>query len=220
MIKTKKNKTKKEKNVIVSSNVYAYIRVSTSKQDTEVQRYQIQSYADANNLVITEFVDEKVSGRVDIEDRDLNKIFKKAKCGDTIICTEVSRLARTMQGISKVLLICEEKGITVITLKENYHLDINNPTSKFIINVYAFTAETERNLISERTKEGLAMKKRMGIKLGRPVGAKNKKYILDKHKDKIERWIGKGVKKMEIARRLNVNVSTLYEFMKRNNIKI
>lgn len=125
-----------------------------------------------------------------------------------------------MQGISSVMNICVNRGIKLITIKENYVLDANSPTSKFILSVYAFTAETERALISERTKEGLAARKRAGVKLGRPVGAKNKEYILDKYKDKIIKWIDTGKKKLWIARKLNVNVSTLYEFMKRNNIPI
>ena len=70
------------------------------------------------------------------------------------------------------------------------------------------------------TKEGLEARKRAGVELGRPAGAKNKKYVLDDHREKIEKWLTKGVKKLEIARRLKVNVSTLYEWMKRNNIAI
>ena len=216
-----KSSKKNSKNIAKACNrVFAYVRVSTSKQDTTTQLYEIENYTRMRGMVLDMVIEETVSGKVDAFDRDLNKILKQAKCGDTIICTEISRLGRTMQGIWAVMNVCINRGITIIAMKENYVLDINSPTSKFSLSVYAFTAETERKLISERTKEGLEARKRAGVKLGRPAGAKNKKYVLDDHREKIEKWLTKGVKKLEIARRLKVNVSTLYEWMKRNNIAI
>lgn len=202
-----------------SSRYFAYIRVSTTKQDTEVQRFQIEQYAKAYNITITEFVDETVSGKVDITKRDLNKILKKAQRGDTIICTEVSRLARTITGVSKILCICVEKGITILTLKEHYVLNQDNPISQYLLHTYGFMAQIERDLISQRTKEGLEARRRTGVKLGRPNGAKNKKYRLDPHKDKIISMLNKGITKAQIAKKLSCDSSTLYQFLDRNGIE-
>ena len=192
--KNKSNDEQREK------MTYAYIRVSTDKQDTTVQKYEINSYANINGIKIDKFVEEKVSGTVEFEQRNLGKMLKKTKKGDTIICTEISRIGRTMKSIAKIMCLCVDKGIKLIAMKENYVLD-DNPSSKLILSVYSFTAETERNLISERTKEGLAARKRSGIKLGRPVGAKNKKYKLDPYKERIIKMLSKGCKKTVIARR-------------------
>lgn len=198
---------------------WAYTRVSTSKQDTKVQRHEIEQYAKEHNIKIDEFVEERVSGTVDIKSRDLNKILKKAQKGDTIIVTEVSRLARTMKGILNIMCLCIDKGITLISMKENYKLNGKDPTSKLVLAVYSFNSEMERNLISQRTKEGLEAKRRAGVKLGRPNGAKNKKYRLDPHKDKIISMLNMGIPKAQIAKKLSCDSSTLYQFLDRNGIE-
>lgn len=199
--------------------VYGYVRVSTGKQSTESQKYEIEKYAESHGLKIDVFVDETVSGTISVENRQFNKIFKKAKRGDAIICTEVSRIGRSMRDIAKTMQFCIDRGISLITIKENYVLD-DSPSSKLILTVYSFTAETERNLISERTREGLAVKKRMGCKLGRPLGAKNNTYILDAHRDEIVRMLKSGKSKASIARKFKVNISTLYSFIERNEITV
>ena len=131
-----KSSKKNSKNIAKACNrVFAYVRVSTSKQDTKTQLYEIENYTRMRGMVLDMVIEETVSGKVDAFDRDLNKILKQAKCGDTIICTEISRLGRTMQGIWAVMNVCINRGITIIAMKENYVLDINSPTSKFILSV-------------------------------------------------------------------------------------
>ena len=71
----------------------------------------------------------------------------------------------------------------------------------------------ERDFISSRIKEALAKRKAEGMKLGRPVvGAKNPK--LDKHADKIDAYLAKGINKVAIAKLLDVSPNTLYEWLK------
>ena len=71
----------------------------------------------------------------------------------------------------------------------------------------------ERNLIRQRTIEGLAERKRMGVMLGRPVGAKNKHYVLDDKQTLIKGLLIQGISKQRIARRCGVNKSTLYSYL-------
>ena len=144
-------------------------------------------------------------------------MFKFAKRGDTIVCTEVSRLGRTMTIILEIMKMCLDRGITIRTLKENYILD-DKPATKLILGVFGFAAETERNLISERTKEGLAAKKRAGFKLGRPVGSKAKTLKLDKYRDYIIVSLANGVKKMKIMRKCKCAYCTIYDYIQRRNI--
>ena len=199
--------------------IYGYIRVSTEKQTTKVQKFEIQKFCNQNGMKVDAWVDETISGAKDLKKRKINFILQKLQCGDTIVCTEISRLGRSMQVIWRIMDICLTIGVTIISLKENYRLS-NDPMSKFILSVYSYAAETERILISERTKEGLAARRRAGVTLGRPVGALSKRLKLDPYKAKIEILLKQGIPKTTIARCYNVNPSTIYDFIKRRNILV
>ena len=199
-------------------STFAYIRVSTEKQNLEVQHYEIENYAKINNITIDHWIEEKASGAKSVKERRLSGIIRKSKRGDTIIVTECSRLGRSIQIVSQVMNSCLEKGVSIVALKENYTLR-DDCISKLILTVYSFVAEQEREYIVERTKEGLAAKKRAGYKLGRPEGSTNRKYKLDDHREKIEKMLRSGKSKKSIAKKFKVNVSTLYDFLKRNHIE-
>lgn len=197
---------------------YGYIRVSTEKQTTEVQRYEIEQYCRRNEIFIDSWIDETISGAKELKKRKISGMLRRLKSGDFIICTEISRLGRSMQIIWKIMDICLSRNVTIISLKENYRLS-NDPMSKFILSVYSYAAETERLLISERTKEGLAARKREGKILGRPKGSFSKQLKLDPVIDKVERDLRAGHPKSKIARKYKVNPSTLYDFIKRRSLQ-
>lgn len=199
--------------------VYGYTRVSTEKQSTQTQKYEISSYCRKQSMKVDSWIDETISGIKDIRKRKINAMLRRLKKGDTVICTEISRLGRSMQVIWHIMDICLTKGVTIISLKEHYRLS-DDPMSKFILSVYSYAAETERILISERTKEGLAAKRREGVTLGRPVGSKSKYLKLDPFRDKIEKALNRGTSKADIARRFKVHPSTVYEYIKQRDIKI
>lgn len=197
--------------------IYGYIRVSTDKQTTEVQRYEIEQYAKRNGMAIDSWIDETISGAKELKKRKISGMLRRLKTGDTIICTEVSRLGRSMQIIWRIMDVCLSLNVTIISLKENYRLN-NDPMSKFILSVYSYAAETERMLISERTREGLAARKREGVILGRPKGSESKELKLDPVKDKVYRDLKNGIPKTRIARKYKVNPSTLYAYIKRRSL--
>ena len=199
--------------------IYGYLRVSTERQSTEVQKYEIEKYCKQTGIMIDIWVDEKISGAKKIKNRKIKYIIDDMKSGDTIICTEISRLGRSMQIIFEVMNLCLERGVILISLKENYILN-DSPMSKFILSVYSYAAETERILISERTKEGLAARKRAGVKLGRPAGTIAETHKLDDVKDNLIKDLQKGIPKLRLAKIYGVNVSTIYSFMERYDIRL
>lgn len=193
--------------------VYAYLRVSTGKQDLQNQQFAILKYCEQNNIQIDEWVEETVSGGKDYKNRKLGKLIDKCNAGDVIICSEISRLGRSMFMILDLLHIFLDKGIEVRALKENLTL-IDDLQSRVLCFAFGIAAEVEKSMISERTREALAKKKAEGVKLGRPVGSKNKKVKLSGKEIAIQTLLEEGHSYAEIARLLHVDRSTLCRFVK------
>ena len=143
----------------------------------ENQRFEVQKFATEKGLVIDKWVSEKVSGTKIANDRKLGPLLKRMKKGDTLIITEISRLGRNLMGIMSMLHLCMIKETCVLTVKERYELG-NNINSKVLAFAFGLSAEIERDLISQRTKEALAYRKAAGIRLGRKKGDKNTHYKL------------------------------------------
>lgn len=197
--------------------IYGYIRVSTDRQTVENQRYEINQFCKDKELVVNKWVEETISGTKTIEERELGRLLKKMKKGDILICSELSRLGRSLLMIMGVLNECMNRDIKVWTIKDNYRLgsDIN---SKVLAFAFGLSAEIERNLISQRTKEALARKKAEGVILGRPKGSKSKKTKLTGQEKKIIELLEKKVSNSAIGRILGVHRLTVTNFVKRHNL--
>lgn len=193
--------------------IYGYLRVSTDKQTLENQRFEIARYCAEQNLLIDEWIEEKVSGTRQLTERTLGILLSRVKNGDVIICSELSRLGRKLFMVMTVLGEMLNKGVRVITVKDHYNLG-EGIESKVLAFAFSLSAEIERNLISARTKEALALRKVNGIKLGRPHGKQNH-YRIDSYKEEIEQMLAFGIPKAAIARRLKISCSTLYAHLKR-----
>src|SRR6185437_9983954 len=137
---------------------YGYIRVSTDKQTTENQRFEIGKYCIEKNTKIDEWIEETISATKKLSDRKFGSLLAKMQKGDQLIVTELSRLGRNLMQIMSILHVCMERDIQVYTIKERYELG-NNINSKVLAFAFGLSAEIERNLISQRTKEALARKK-------------------------------------------------------------
>lgn len=149
--------------------IYGYIRVSSDKQTVENQRFEINRFCKAKDLTINDWIEETISGTKNYTKRQLGKLLAKVDKDDIIICSELSRLGRNLFMIMEILNICMTKECRVWTIKDNYRLG-DDIQSKVLAFAFGLSAEIERNLISQRTKEALARKKAEGIVLGRPKG--------------------------------------------------
>jgi len=193
--------------------IYGYLRVSTDKQSIKNQEFEIKNFCKNEQIEISLWIKETISGTLDVEQRKLGRILKILKKGDILICSEISRLGRNLFQIMSILHICMQKGVQVWTIKDHYRLG-SDIQSKVLAFAFSLSAEIERTLISQRTKEALARLKSSGKRLGRPTGSKNKKYILDGKAEVIQQMISNGLPKNQIAKKLSVSTKSIYNHLK------
>jgi len=192
--------------------IYAYLRVSTDKQDTENQKTGIVEYAKSCNLKVDAFVEDIVSGTKDWTKRDLGRIVNSAKKGDTIIFSEVSRIARSTLQCLQVLEICADKKLVIRVAKQNMIFD-NSLNSKIIATTLALAAEIEREFISMRTKEALQKAKANGKVLGRPKGSTSVNAKLASCHLQVEEMLEKGLDYTSIGKMIGVNRKTVASYV-------
>lgn len=193
--------------------IYGYIRVSSDKQTVENQRFEISNFCRRENLIIDGWIEETISGTKNYDKRKLGVLLKKIGKGDIIICSELSRLGRNLFMIMEILNICMSKDCRVWTIKDNYRLG-DDIQSKVLAFAFGLSAEIERNLISQRTKEALAKRKADGVKLGRKPGTRcraNPKCVA-KHRYIVSQ-LENNVSKTLIAKRIGVSKATLYRYL-------
>jgi len=193
--------------------IYGYIRVSTDKQTVENQRFTINNFCEQQEITIDCWIEETISGTKEYDKRALGKLLKNIKKDDILICAELSRLGRNLFMIMEILNICMRKECKVWTIKDNYRLG-DDIQSKVLAFAFGLSAEIERNLISQRTKEALAKKRAEGVVLGRPKGSKSKQVKLSGQEDVIRVLLERKVSKCEIARIFGVHRTTVDNFIK------
>lgn len=178
---------------------YGYIRVSTDKQDGANQKLGIEDLCRRKGLFIDEYIDDEgVSGTKEPEKRQLGKLLGKLQKGDILIASELSRLGRNLFMIMRILEQCMNIGVKLYTVKDGYELG-DNIQSKVLAFAFGLSAEIERNLISQRTKEALARKKAEGVHIGRIKGSKNNKTKLTEKESFIFKMLQNGKTRTEIA---------------------
>jgi DNA invertase Pin-like site-specific DNA recombinase len=197
--------------------IYGYIRVSTDKQTVENQRFEINNFCERNKMQIDQWIEETISGTKEPEKRALGKLLRKLKKDDILICSELSRLGRSLFMIMDVLSACMKKEIQLWTIKDNYRLG-SDISSKVLAFAFGLSAEIERNLISQRTKEALARAKAEGKVLGRPVGAKSSRVKLTGREEQIKQMLSHQIPKIHIAKKMKVDRNTLQKFICENGL--
>ena len=197
--------------------VYGYIRVSSDKQTVENQRFEIVEFAKKNNMRIDGWIEETIRGTMQYDKRELGKLLEKVQKDDMILCSELSRLGRSLFMIMEILNQCMQRECIVWTIKDGYRLG-DDIQSKVLAFAFGLSAEIERNLISQRTKEALARKKAEGVVLGRPKGRKSSHVKLTGKEKRVSEMLIKGIPKTKIASKFEVNRNTLNKFIKDNGL--
>ena len=200
--------------------IYGYIRVSSDKQTVENQRFEINKFCEQQGLKINDWIEETISGTKNYSKRQLGNLLKKVSKDDIIICSELSRLGRNLFMIMEILNICMNKECRVWTIKDNYRLG-DDIQSKVLAFAFGLSAEIERNLISQRTKEALARLKSEGKSIGRSIGRRNNTLntICVSRHEYILKQLDKGVSIPQIAKRIKVARGTLYRYLAYTGIR-
>lgn len=194
-------------------SVFAYLRVSTTRQDVDNQRHGILEYCNQRSLTNLQFIEDTAPGKKKWRERRLGQLLDETQTGDVVVFSEISRIARSTLQVLEVLEHCTEKGVHVHITKQNMVFD-GSIQSRVTATVLGMAAEIEREMISMRTKEALAARKLDGQTLGRPLGPA-KKYKLDAEWPKIQGLMKKGISSRMIASIVNCPASTLYDYINR-----
>ena len=194
----------------------AYLRVSTTDQDLEKNKFDILQLANTKGFGQVQWVEETVSGRISWHKRRIAAVLDRLQAGDDLIVSELSRLGRSMLECMEILSIAAQKGIHLHAVKGNWQLD-DSIQSKIVAMAFSMAAEIERDLISQRTKEALAARKKMGVKLGRPRGVGKSK--LDPYRPEIEALLANGSTQKFIARRYGTTEANLSRWLKKYHLR-
>ena len=197
---------------------YAYLRVSTDRQDVDNQRHGILEYANTQGLGPVRFVEDATSGHVAWRERAIGQLLTAmATAGDVVIFAEISRMARSTLQVLEMLELGMERDLHIYIAKQHMILD-GSLNSRIAATVLGLAAEIERALIAARTREALAKRRAEGKTLGRPRGAKSARLKLDVHADEIRGYLAKGISKRSIAKLVGCAESTLYDWVARRHL--
>ncbi|MBX3083934.1 MAG: recombinase family protein [Anaerolineae bacterium] len=180
-----------------------YIRVSTEDQDLSKQKHLLLEYSQQQHILIDEFIAVEMSSRKTPTERRIDELFTKLQTGDRVIVAELSRLGRNMLETLNIINELGQKGIAITFIRQP-ELSTTGGHSKLLLAIYSYFAETEREFISIRTKQGLAAARASGTQLGRPKGSRNRKQrVLDPFKPVIVHYIAQHIPIASIMKVIN-----------------
>jgi DNA invertase Pin-like site-specific DNA recombinase len=191
--------------------IYGYLRVSSDEQDVNSQKQGVVKFAKERGWKIDEFItDQGVSGGKDPDKRNLGPLLKKLQKDDIVIAAEISRLGRDLYMVMDILHFCMKTGCKIYTVKDNFSLD-DNIQSKVLAFAFGLAAEIERQMIRQRTREGLRLRMKLGVLLGRPIGQQSSEEVLKltPYKEDIIRALEWGASIRGISKKLGVDRNTI-----------
>ncbi|MBL7146520.1 MAG: recombinase family protein [Phycisphaerae bacterium] len=194
--------------------VWAFLRVSTARQDIESQRNRILEYANDKGWQVQGFFETTISSRLMGKKRSITEFREQARDGKfgIVLFSELSRFGRSVGEIARLVdEFVEQYGVELHFIKENMILrkGKRDMSTKVMLTMFSLFAEIERDLISERTKDALAARKEQGVKLGRPKG----KSKLDLKEDEIRHLIDLGVVQKKVAMKFGCTEATLSKWL-------
>ena len=168
--------------------IIGYIRVSTEQQDLDKQRHLLLDYAHQQQLQIDEFIEIEISSRKNQRERRITELLERLQSGDLLLVAELSRLGRNMLETLNLINTLHEKDVQISFIRQP-ELSTTASHAQLLLAIYSYFAQTEREFISLRTKQGLAVAKAKGQTLGRPKGSRNKSRPLDPFRQQIKAYL-------------------------------
>ena len=192
----------------------AYLRVSTGSQDLANQKMAVLDYAKPQRFTVDRFVEAQASSRKTPAERGIDDLLGTLDAGDRLIVSELSRLGRSLGQVIRIVDELVKRKVRFVAIKEAIRFEgKQDMQTKVMIALFGLFAEVERDLISQRTKEGLAAARAKGRLLGRPKGALGKSK-LDGKEEEIRMLLEKTVSKASIAKIVGVSRTALHHFIK------
>lgn len=201
--------------------IYGYLRVSSDEQDVNSQKQGVEQFAKDRGWTIDKYItDEGVSGGKDPDKRNLGPLLKLVQKDDVIISSEISRLGRDLYMVMDILHFCMERGCIIHTVKDRFTLG-DDIQSKVLAFAFGLSAEIERQMIRQRTKEGLRLRVKQGILLGRPPGAQLSETVTDlnEKKEQVIEQFSWGVPLRRLADNFGVDRNTIERWLHRWGVK-
>ena len=201
--------------------IYGYLRVSSDEQDVNSQKQGVEQFAKDKGWSIDKYItDEGVSGGKDPDKRNLGPLLKLVNKEDVIICSEISRLGRDLYMVMDILHFCMERGCIIHTVKDRFTLG-DDIQSKVLAFAFGLSAEIERQMIRQRTKEGLRLRVKQGILLGRPPMTQLSEPITDlsEKKNQVIEQFNWGVPERRLALNFGVDRNTIARWLRRWGVK-
>lgn len=182
---------------------FGYIRVSTIEQNLDRQEKALRD-AGCEKIFF-----EKVTG-TKRERPELNKMLEQLREGDTVIITDLTRLSRSTKDLIDLVTLFEEKGVNLKSLKESW-LDTTTPQGKLMFTIFSGLSQFERDLTSERTKEGMEVARAKGKKIGR-------KAVDEDKMDYAFHLLDEGNTITDVAEKIGVSRMTIHRYIKKREL--
>lgn len=199
--------------------IYGYLRVSSDEQDVNSQKQGVEQFAKDKGWTIGKYItDEGVSGGKDPDKRNLGPLLKLVQKDDVIICSEISRLGRDLYMVMDILHFCMERGCIIHTVKDRFTLG-DDIQSKVLAFAFGLSAEIERQMIRQRTKEGLRLRVKQGVLVGRPLGTKTDPKVDNETKTRIIEQYKWGVPLRRLAENFKIDRNTVDRWLTRWGVK-
>lgn len=178
-----------------------YIRVSTEHQETARQEQTMKNYG------VEKVYCDKLSGK-NTDRPEFKSMLNYIREGDTLYVESISRLSRSIRDLLKTVDILTEKGVALVSAKEN--IDTNTPQGRFMLSIFAALSELEREQTLQRQREGIAEAKKRGVYKGRqPIQIEEKRF-----REVCKLWTSGEITATEAMRKLGLKSNTFYRRVK------
>ena len=189
----------------------AYLKTSLDRREIQEQKLAILKFSQREEITVSRFIEMPAAAN---SRKRIDQLFTQVASGDTLIVSELSRIGRSVGQIVRTVEALIKGKVRFIAVKEGIWLDEErNSQAQAMVRMFGLLAETDCELVSIHTKEGLSAARGKGKKLGRPKGRLGRSK-LDGRTEEIKRLLALGVSKGSIAKIMGVERGTINHFVK------